>query len=369
MTAIRVLVVDDSVVVRKLVGDLLRSDPGIEVVGTAVNGQAALEKVALLAPDLITMDVEMPVLDGIEAVRRIRASGNRAPIIMFSTLTERGAATTLEALAAGATDYVAKPSNSGSLARSMDQLRQDLLPRIHSLAPRQAAPRPPSRPEPIPGSSPVPSVVRRAGAGYSLLAVGCSTGGPDALHTVFSALPTLPVPVVVVQHMPPVFTRQLAARLDRNVSWTVGEAEHGQRLLPGTITVAPGDHHLEVVATATGLAARLHQGPRENYCRPAVDVLFRSAAAAAGPGVLGLVLTGMGQDGELGAAQIREAGGSVVVQDEESSVVWGMPGAVARAGTAEAVLPLSQVAAELSRRLPRPVRGPVPKGTAEVATR
>lgn len=365
MPPIRVLVVDDSVVIRRLVTGLLDEDPDIEVVGSAVNGRSALQKVEALAPDLVTMDVEMPEMDGIEAVRALRARGDRVPVVMFSTLTERGASATFEALSAGASDYVPKPANVGSVSRSMDQVRASLIPLVKSLVPRGVpVPRLGQRPgavavpasatavaAPRAPSSPALRPRRTPPQGYRLLVVGSSTGGPEALSTLLSSLPPLPVPVAVVQHMPPVFTTQFAARLDRLCPFPVQEARTGTVLSAGTVTIAPGDFHLEVVRAGRDLVARTTQEPPENYCRPAVDVLFRSAARAAGGPVLGLVLTGMGSDGARGAQHLVDAGGSVVVQDRDSSVVWGMPGAVAAAGLAEQVLPLAQVGAELMRRL------------------
>ena len=354
MTRIRVLVVDDSVVIRKLVSDLLAEDPDIEVVGTAVNGRAGLTKIEQLRPDVVTMDIEMPEIDGIEAVRRLRASGSRIPVIMFSTLTERGAAATLDALAAGASDYVPKPANVGSVGRSMEQVREALIPRIKSLVPgRVARPGRPGQATTTTPPSPVRRPAVRPAGGHRLLVIGSSTGGPEALSTLFSSLPPLPVPVAVVQHMPPVFTRQFAARLDRRLDSDVVEAEHGQVLRPGAVYIAPGDFHLEVAADSRGLVANLTQAPPENYCRPAVDVLFRSAVEAAGASVLGVVLTGMGSDGARGARTIVEAGGSVIAQDQPTSVVWGMPGAVANAGLAERILPLAEIGPELVRRMAR----------------
>ncbi|MEP9361886.1 chemotaxis response regulator protein-glutamate methylesterase [Nocardioides sp. CN2-186] len=354
MARIRVLVVDDSVVIRKLVSDLLSADPGIEVVGTAVNGRAGLQKIALLKPDLVTMDIEMPELNGIETVRELRASGNRVPVIMFSTLTERGAVATLDALAAGASDYVPKPANVGSIGRSMEQVREALIPRIKSLVPRidtrtvptgAVAPVAPAAPVSLrdPAQPPV--------NGYKLLVIGTSTGGPEALGSVLAGLPRLPVPTAVVQHMPPVFTQQFAARLDRQLVHAVSEAVDGQVLRPGSVCIAPGDFHLKVVAEGRDLVARLDQEPPENYCRPAVDVLFRSAAAVAGPAVLSVILTGMGSDGCRGARTIVERGGSLIAQNQATSVVWGMPGAVTTAGLAERVLPLSEIPAEITRRI------------------
>jgi two-component system, chemotaxis family, protein-glutamate methylesterase/glutaminase len=351
MAPIRVLVVDDSVVIRKLVSDLLAADSDIEVVGTAVNGRAGLQKIALLKPDIVTMDIEMPELNGIETVRELRASGNRVPVIMFSTLTERGAVATLDALAAGASDYVPKPANVGSVGRSMELVREALIPRIKSLVPRAGV-------FSHPGGAPAPAPVvalRTPGpgpvGGYKLLVIGCSTGGPEALSSLLTALPPLPVPIAVVQHMPPLFTRQFAARLDRQLDVAVTEATDGQVLLPGSVCIAPGDFHLEVAVDGRALVARLNQQAPENYCRPSVDVLFRSAAAGVGGSVLSVVLTGMGSDGCRGARNIVDRGGSVIVQDAATSVVWGMPGAVANAGLAEKVLPLRELPAEITRRI------------------
>jgi len=370
MAPIRVLVVDDSVVIRKLVSDLLAQDPDIEVVGTAVNGRAGLQKIALLEPDLVTMDIEMPELNGIDTVRSLRQSGSRIPVIMFSTLTERGAEATLDALAAGASDYVPKPANVGSVGRSMEQVREALIPRIKSLVPRPGTVGVAGR---VPQVQAAPVVLRppvaRPHAGHRLLVIGASTGGPEALSTLLAALPPLPVPVAVVQHMPPLFTTQFAARLNRQLDVEVTEAAHGQVLRPGTVCIAPGEFHLEVVSDARGLVTRLTQDPPENYCRPAVDVLFRSAAAAVGGSVLGVVLTGMGADGAKGSRNIVDRGGAVLAQDQHSSVVWGMPGAVANAGLAEIVLPLSDLPAEITRRLvpphvPRHVNSPATSAAA-----
>jgi two-component system chemotaxis response regulator CheB len=365
------MVVDDSVVVRRLVSDILSQDEELEVVGTAANGRIALAKLDTLKPDVVTMDVEMPVLDGVETVRAMRQGGYTMPVIMFSTLTDRGAAATLDALAAGASDYVTKPANVGSVGRSMEQVRSSLIPKIKGLVPRRTLLR---RTVPLPaGQAPAaftpasrtatsvvrpaePGPVRLAArtspvGGYKILVVGSSTGGPEALTHFLGALPPLPVPVAIVQHMPALFTRQFAARLDRQLAATVTETAAGQRLEPGTITIAPGDHHLHLTGTKTSPVARLSQEPPENYCRPAVDVLFRTAAQTYGAQVLAVVLTGMGQDGCQGARAIVDAGGSVLAQDRASSVVWGMPGAVSTAGLAEEVLPLSGLASAVAQRL------------------
>jgi two-component system chemotaxis response regulator CheB len=359
---IKVMVVDDSVVVRKIVTDVLSEDPGIEVVGTAVNGKVALAKLEHLQPDLLTMDIEMPEMNGIEAVRAIRAGQggpghSRVPIIMFSTLTERGATATLDALSAGANDYVTKPANVGSVAQSMESVREQLIPRIRALTGRPALPSPgrPAAPAPVP-RVPAPRGPRLTPA---VLVIGSSTGGPEALARVLPQLPAnLPVPVLLTQHMPPVFTTQFAQRLDRLSALRVVEATDGAPLLPGTVHLAPGDRHLVVRTTPRGLVTALTQDPPENFCRPAVDPLFRSAVTAYKGAVLAVVLTGMGADGRAAAGDVRAAGGTVLVQDQATSVVWGMPGAVSQAGYADEVLPLDRIPEAILRALPGPNGAP-----------
>jgi two-component system chemotaxis response regulator CheB len=357
MPPITVLVVDDSVVVRRLVSDVLSEDQEIQVVGTAPNGQIALAKVPQLNPDVISLDVEMPVMDGLETLRELRRRFPDVPVIMFSTLTDRGAAATLEALELGAKDYVTKPANVGSVQASMASVREQLVPKIKALhrhSPRGRAAGYPMLPRAIATGTAAPSPVLRAvppALPVDVVLLGVSTGGPDALATVLPALPaTFPAPILVVQHMPPTFTRLLAHRLDGRSALEVREAEDGDVVLPGQALLAPGDFHLRLQRTARGVVARLDQGTPENFCRPSVDVLFRSAAQVYGAGALGVVLTGMGADGARGAADIVAAGGQVVVQDQATSVVWGMPGAVAQAGLASELLPLLEVASALQRR-------------------
>ena len=359
--AIRVLVVDDSVVVRRLVARVLEEEPDIEVVGAAANGRIALAKLTQLGVDVVTLDIEMPEMDGLATLAELRPRWPRLPVIMFSTLTERGAQATLEALSLGASDYVTKPTGLHNPAEALAAVKAELLPRIRALHGRAAAAAAAiSRPAP-PAAPAVKPVARPANARIDLVAIGVSTGGPNALADLLPALPAdFPVPVVVVQHMPPVFTRMLANRLDGRCAVPVIEAEGGEVLAPGRVHIAAGGRHLALVRQGTSVMTRANDDPPENSCRPAVDVLFRSVANLYGTSALAVVLTGMGQDGLRGAEAIRVAGGQVLAQDEASSVVWGMPGFVARAGLADAVLPLHALAAEIGRRVAAGRLRPVP---------
>ena len=351
----RVLVVDDSVVVRRLVSKALEAEGEVEVVGVAADGAIALVNIERLHPDVVILDVAMPVMDGLTALAEIRQRWPGLPVIMFSTLTSRGAEVTLDALALGASDYVLKPSSTDADS-AMAEIRDQLLPRIAALLPqareaRERTTRAGERP-------PRPSGTVRRPAGpperIDVIAIGVSTGGPTALAQLIPSLPgDLPVPVAIVQHMPPIFTRLFAQRLDRASALTVVEGQPGMGLEPGLVVVAPGDSHLLVADGRRGPVVATNQEPRQNGCRPAVDVLFRSAAAVFGDRVLACVLTGMGQDGLRGSERLRAAGAEIVVQDDATSVVWGMPGAVATAGLADRVLPLPQIAADLTDALRR----------------
>jgi two-component system, chemotaxis family, protein-glutamate methylesterase/glutaminase len=352
MPKIRVLIADDAVVIRRLVSNCLAEDSDIEVVGTAANGQIALAKIEQVNPDLIILDVEMPVLDGLQTLAAIRKSYARLPVIMFSTLTERGAAATLDALSLGASDYVTKPANVGSVGIAIQRVRDELIPKIKALCGR--APSLPIRAPARVSMEAAPRLDLRPASfvPVDILAVGVSTGGPNALSVLLQLLSKdFPVPIVIVQHMPPMFTRLLAERLAAVSGFPTREGEAGAVLRPGEVWVAPGGLHMEVEKTVGGVRLRTHEGPPENSCRPAVDVLFRSVAKVYGAGTLSVVLTGMGQDGLRGCECIREAGGRVLVQDESTSVVWGMPRAVSQAGLAEKVLPLPALAEEINRRV------------------
>ena len=352
MDKIKVMIVDDAVVVRQILSNLLGEDPDIQVVGTASNGKIALAKLPQLQPDLITLDIEMPEMDGLQTLREIRKN-SRLPIIMFSTLTERGAASTLDALSAGASDYVTKPANVGSVAAAITRIKNDLIPKIKSLVSKGKPLPMPVRPT-LAKPSALPASM--GNAKIEALAIGVSTGGPNALSALLPKLPAdFAAPVFIVQHMPPLFTKFLAERLAAQCKLKVFEAQPGQVVAPGNIYLAPGDYHLVVERMGSKVLIGTNQQPPENSCRPAVDVLFRSVAKVYGGKALGLILTGMGSDGLHGCETLRAAGGRVIVQDQATSVVWGMPGYVANAGLAERVLPLDGIAPELIRIINGPV--------------
>ena len=373
---IRIMIVDDSAVMRSLLRSVITADPGLEVAGTAADGASALGCLDSIRPHLILMDVEMPVMDGLATLRALRERGHKMPVIMCSSLTQHGAKVTIEALSAGASDYVAKPAGQSNREQAVRALSQDLLPKIRALA-GSAMPHPQA---PLPAATRAPLLFPNATAlpppkassitsNPTVLAIGVSTGGPAALDLLLPALPgNFPLPVLIVQHMPEVFTRMFAERLSSLCPLRVREASEGDLIVPGVISIARGNWHLEaqlltnpgaqLLANPSALSPtrpsspptlHLSQGPLENHCRPAVDVLFRSVARVYGAGVLAVVLTGMGSDGMNGCRIIREQGGSVLAQDEATSTVWGMPGAVATAGLAHKILPLAAIAPEILR--------------------
>lgn len=342
---IRVLIVDDSAVVRHQLSEVLVADPDIVVAGTAGSGQLALSRIPELKPDLVTLDIEMPGMDGLETLVEIRKRYPKLPVIMFSVWTGPGAVATVEALARGASDYATKPSRAGSIEGARERVRQELVPKIKALC----APREPFR---SPEQTPALVTPAQPSSRIDVIAVGSSTGGPNALAELVPQFPEdFPVPVLIVQHMPAMFTHLLAARLSSLSRLKVQEGRDGQKLEKGQVWIAPGDYHMTVLRKGTDCVLGLNQDPPENSCRPAVDVLFRSVAQAFGENALAIVLTGMGADGTRGSAAIREAGGVVVAQDEASAVVWGMPGSVVAAGLADRICPLSGIAPEILRRV------------------
>lgn len=376
---IRVLVVDDSAVMRRIIATALSRHPALEVVGYAANGLQAIAQVRELQPDVLTLDMDMPELDGLGALREIRQASPRLPIIMFSSLTQRGAPASALALAAGASDYVCKPSNTnGSMDAAFDVLEAELIPKILGLAqramrrtralgplaPAPLARSPRAQPPATAGLASPPAALWRPSqiplpaSSVAALVIGVSTGGPLALKQIFGLLATpLPVPVFIVQHMPPAFTPLLAARLSGTGPMGVKEAQHGEVPQAGTAYLAPGGQHLALALRGQRVCLVLSHEPPVNSCRPSVDVLFESAAQVYGPGLLALVLTGMGYDGVRGCQEIKARSGQVLVQDEKSSVVWGMAGAVAQLGLADMVLPLDKIPDELrfrTRQAPRP---------------
>jgi len=346
---VRVLVCDDSAVIRGLVTRMLESDPGLSVVARAANGRDAVEAARHTRPDVCVLDVEMPVMDGLAALPELLRIDPQLKIVMASTLTTRGADIAMRALRLGAADYVPKPSSMAEIAGEA-QFRDELVAKVKGLgrqrhrlkgtAPRQG-PLPPPPPRPLRRQAqPLPP---------SVVAIGASTGGPQALFTLFAGLGrNIPVPILVTQHMPATFTAILAEHLDRIGGPPCAEAKDGEAPLPGRAYLAPGDTHLTVAQEPGGVRIRLSKAPPENFCRPAVDPMLRSAATAYGGRVLVVMLTGMGQDGMKGAEAVVAAGGRVIAQDEASSVVWGMPGAVCHAGLADLVLPLPEIAAAVT---------------------
>jgi two-component system chemotaxis response regulator CheB len=332
------------------------------VVATAALGKIALAKIQQCSPDVVILDVEMPEMDGIETLKKIRVDWPKLPVIMFSTKTERGAAATIEALTSGASDYVTKPSNVGSVVVAMTRVREQMVPKIQALVSGQKTIG--SRKIPVVAAAAPPLAVARPATPIvtarptgprppiDIVAIGASTGGPAALSEVICGIPAdFPVPIVIVQHMLATFTKHFADRLASSAQIGVVEAQAGDTLVPGKAYIARGDYHMAIERKQGRGLVLANQDPPENYCRPAVDVLFRSVARVYGASALAVVLTGMGQDGLLGCGAIREAGGDVIVQDEATSVVWGMPGFVARAGLASDVLPLARIGSEVRRRV------------------
>lgn len=353
---IRILVVDDTALYRKIVGDVLRTLPGVEVVGTAFNGQVALEKIQELRPDLVTLDLEMPQMSGVEVLRCLRASDSTAGVVMLSAFTSAGATATTEALRLGAFDFVLKPSGHNPAA-NVEVLQQRLSACIAAFAHSRGRQWPaPTAGEPLPrvdapvakmqASHVVPAL---ASVSPHVIVLGISTGGPEALTQLIPALPAdLAAPLLIVQHMPPLFTKSLADDLNQRSQLHVYEAVDGQLAQPGECIIAPGGRQMKIERTEAGPLVRITDDPPENSCRPAADYLFRSAAHHYGAQVLGVVMTGMGSDGALGCRLLKRHGATVLAQNKETCVVFGMPSAVVEQGLADAVLPLRDIAAQIT---------------------
>ena len=340
---IKVFVVDDSAVYRLGLSRLIEAQPDLAMHGSAADGHIALKKLATDPADIVLLDVEMPVMGGLEALPHIKRDMPQGKVIMVSSLTAKGVDTTLEALSLGADDYVLKPSSQEGAKVTLESFHAEILSKIRLFTPY--------------GMANPSSASNRAGRPTSLIrpkiiAVGSSTGGPLCLEKFLGALGNgLPVPMVITQHMPPVFTKQLALSLSKKTGLNVVEGEHGMKLCAGTIYLAPGDHHMVVQGPQGNPIIEINQSPPENHCRPSVDVMYRSVAQHFGRNTLAVQLTGMGHDGMKGAEEIVRLGGEVIAQDKGSSVVWSMPSSVIDAGLASLVLPPEQIAAEITSRL------------------
>ncbi|MDY0273989.1 MAG: chemotaxis response regulator protein-glutamate methylesterase [Desulfomicrobium sp.] len=353
---LRIVVVDDTIIYRKILSDILMEIPGVEVVGTASNGKIALSKIASLKPDIITLDVEMPIMNGLETLEALQKDYPEVGVIMLSTLTKRGSDITMKALELGAFDFIAKP-DADARQENIEFLKNALAPRIKAYGKRlefkrllrqkqqgltrvvQAAPRP--------FVSSLPPM--RSGKSKAI-AIGVSTGGPNALATMLPKLPKLGVPIFIVQHMPPIFTKSLAESLNNKCQYTVREAGHNETVLPDVIYIAPGGKQMRVVAGANGSKCiQITDDPPENNCKPAVDYLFRSVAREYGALTTGVIMTGMGGDGTLGLKVLKSFGAVTIGQDAESCVVYGMPKTAIEAGVVDVVAPLDSIATEIIR--------------------
>lgn len=334
---VRVLIVDDSIVIRQLLKDILSRDSEIEVVGTAVDPLDAYDKIVQLKPDVLTLDVEMPRMDGITFLEKLMRT-HPMPVVMVSTLTRQGSEVTLKALEIGAVDFIAKPTES--VFTGMSALSHEIVAKVKTAARARVR----ARTETVTPVATPPPAVRRGQGVVHLIAIGASTGGPEAIRQVLQGLPAEVPPIVIVQHMPPVFTRSFAERLDRLCTVRVKEAEDGDLLEPGHAYIAPGDYHLRVARNGSQYRAKVVQTEPVNRHRPSVDALFDSVVQTTGSSAIGVLLTGMGADGAGGLKKMRDVGAHTIAQDEETCVVFGMPREAIQMGGAEFVLPLPQIA-------------------------
>jgi len=364
---VKVLVVDDSALVRKLLSVMLDRAAGIQVVGTANDPYAAREKIKRLNPDVITLDIEMPRMDGLtflENLMRLRPM----PVVMVSSLTRQGADVTLRALELGAVDFVAKPRID--IAGTLEDYQDELVAKVRAAAVARVVPRLTPRSarsvdERHSTSAVLPAMKVQAMLRTSerIIAVGASTGGTEAIRELLAEMPPDAPAIVISQHIPAAFSKSFAERMNRCSAMAVCEAQNGQQILPGHVYIAPGDRHLLIERDGARYLCRLSDGPHVNRHRPSVDVMFRSVAQHVGPNAVGVLLTGMGDDGARGLKEMLDRGAGTIAQDEASSVVWGMPGFVAKADLADAVLPLNALAIDIGRRVaagrPLPVPGRV----------
>ncbi|MDH4362632.1 MAG: chemotaxis-specific protein-glutamate methyltransferase CheB [Acidimicrobiia bacterium] len=362
MKPIRMVVIDDSKAVRKIISAAVETDPDIQIVGQAGNGQEGHELVRQVRPDVVLVDVEMPVMDGLDCVSHIRQFDRAVPIIMFSAFTKAGSRAVMDALARGATDYQLKPTGVDGYTDAIARLRTELVPKIRALgrayssAPAAAAPFTPAAPAMEAPAAPRRPARPQARTTLEAVVLASSTGGPSALEVVLSGIDrSFELPILIVQHIPPMFSAILAEWLNSSCPLTVVEAENGMKVKPRTVYIAPGGLHMRVQRADREITITTDDAAPVNSCRPAADLLFRSAAPVWHDAVLGVVLTGMGQDGLNGAQDLVNEGADVIVQDEATSVVWGMPGLVHRAGLATETLPLPEIAGALAR-LAGPVR-------------
>jgi two-component system chemotaxis response regulator CheB len=354
---IRVLIVDDSALVRKILTELLSSDPHIEVVGSAADAFIAREKIKALQPDVLTLDVEMPKMDGVTFLRNLMRL-RPMPVVMVSSLTDHGAEVTLDALSVGAVDYLPKPKVD--LAATLGDYREELLEKIHAASRARVRAYDGRAAAPSAGSAKVgkaltaDAVLRKVEplnfrTTDRLIAIGASTGGTEAIRDVLEGMPADAPGIVIAQHIPKAFSTPFAERMNRSCQMTVFEAEDGQQIRPGHVYIAPGDRHLVIVRSGARWICKLDDGPPVNRHKPSVDVLFRSVAQQAGHNAIGVMLTGMGRDGALGLKEMHDAGSPTIAQDEATSVVWGMPGSAVEAGAVDQVLPLQKIADRILR--------------------
>ena len=350
----QVMVVDDSAVIRGLITRMLEADPDFKVVTTAANGEIAVRAVARYDIDVVILDIEMPVMDGLTALPLILKANPKVKVLMASTLTRRNATISIKALSAGAADYVPKPESTRE-AHASENFRRELVSKIKAISrPRLRRGTTASGQSSVTTLAAPPKISLHKPSSFKpeVLAIGSSTGGPQALFKVFETLKdTVRVPIFITQHMPATFTAILAEHIQRVSGVECAEGRDHERVVPNRIYLAPGEYHMVIDGDSRGPFIRINQDPPENYCRPAVDPMFRSIAKLYGSKTLSIILTGMGKDGKAGGQAIIDAGGTVIAQDEPSSVVWGMPGAAATAGICSAVLPLDKIAPKISRML------------------